>query len=74
MNHLRRFCAMLTLLSAQTLTARAGDVSCGAAVQPCRTTAAADELVVGGAPEWGTTDGLFLESVLSLLRGALSVF
>jgi len=72
MNHLRQLCAVLALLCALTTPGRAGDVSCGAAAQPCRTAASAEEpLVEEGL---GTTGGVILESMLSLLQGALTIF
>lgn len=72
MNHPRRLCAMLILLSALTLSARGGDISCGGALQPACKEEIPVEAPLLETPE--TTQGVLIETVLTLVQGVLSVF
>lgn len=75
MNHLKRFCAVLMLLSALTLPTYGGDISCGGAfLPPCKASAPVEEPIEELGPEASTTEGEIFEAVLTLLQGVLAVF
>lgn len=75
MNHLKLLCAMLMLLSALTLSARGGDISCGGALQqPCKDAITVEEPVEETPTGPETTGGELFETMLTLVQGVLSVF
>ena len=67
MRHLRRFCAVATLLCAFSFSAYAGNIECPAVIQP-----PPDEITNETQSE-GETDSIITEALLVLIEGVLLV-